>query len=76
MPHRGTQTEALLLRLQRGPLTPLEALTELGIYRLAARIKDLRDEGYDIHTRMVEVKQIMGTQRFAEYRLEQPERPN
>ena len=45
------QTDALLALLrERGPLgvTPLEALEAIGSFRLAARIFDLRAEGYDI----------------------------
>jgi hypothetical protein len=45
-----TQSEAILARLQRGPLTALEALAELQCFRLAARICDLRAEGHDIRT--------------------------
>lgn len=29
-------------------ITPAEAVSELGCYRLAARIADLKDRGYDI----------------------------
>ena len=51
-------------------IKPLEALQELGIYRLSARIKDLRDRGHNIATNMVEVKTAHGdTSRVAEYRL-------
>lgn len=46
-----TQSEALLAYLNRwGSITPMEALRELHIYRLAARVKDLRDAGHDIRT--------------------------
>lgn len=45
-----TQNQALLAYLQRwGEVTPLEAWRELGIYRLAARIKELRAQ-HDIRT--------------------------
>lgn len=50
------QTEAILrlLRIRGGVgLTPLEALREVGSFRLAARIADLRDAGYDIRTETV-----------------------
>jgi hypothetical protein len=36
-------------------LTTLEALTMFGCFRLAARISNLRDEGMDIHTEIVEI---------------------
>lgn len=50
-----TQRDALLAYLQRhGRISPLEALRELGIYRLAARIIELRAAGHDIRTRLVD----------------------
>jgi hypothetical protein len=36
-------------------LTPLEALRKFGCFRLAPRIKELRDDGHRIHTTMIEV---------------------
>lgn len=45
-----SQTEWILSALQRGPLTPIDALEGCGCFRLAARIKDLRDAGHDIKT--------------------------
>lgn len=38
-----------------GGITPLEAWTELGVYRLSARIADLRKQGYDIGGKTVPV---------------------
>jgi len=35
---------------RRQEITPLYALTRFGIYRLAARIHDLRELGFDIRT--------------------------
>ncbi|MBO7421913.1 MAG: helix-turn-helix domain-containing protein [Oscillospiraceae bacterium] len=35
---------------EHGSITPLEAFEDLGIMRLSARIKDLRDLGYLIRT--------------------------
>ena len=35
---------------EKGPITPLDALSKFGCMRLAARIKDLRDKGYSIIT--------------------------
>ena len=49
-----------------GSLTPLQALRLYGCFRLAARIKDLRDEGFDIETEIVR----RGKKRFAKYVLE------
>jgi len=38
-----------------GSITALEALSEYGCFRLAARIKDLRDAGHNIYTDNVEL---------------------
>lgn len=43
-----TQTEDVLALLREGPLTPLKAWAEIGVYRLGARIFDLRQKGYVI----------------------------
>ena len=42
-------------------ITSQDAFRELGITRLSARIKDLRDMGYDIRTLMIE-----GANRYGE----------
>lgn len=62
-----SQTELILNHLrQHKSITPLEALKEYRCFRLAARIKDLRDSGYSILT----TRQDSQTgNRFAEYRL-------
>ena len=49
-----------------GPITPLEALHKYGSFRLSAIIYDLRHEGYNIKTIMVED----GKKRYAKYMLE------
>lgn len=51
-----SQTDRLLKRLKRGPLTPLQAWRELGIYRAAARVLDLRRAGHDIVSEPVTVR--------------------
>lgn len=44
-----TQTQEILKYLQdHGSITPLEALREIGCFRLAARIYDLEQKGYNI----------------------------
>ena len=44
-----TQTEAILDYLNNfGAITPLDALREIGCFRLAARIHDLEKQGYHI----------------------------
>ena len=46
-----TQKERLLFYLKRyGSITGAEAFNELEIYRLSARISDLRKEGHNIET--------------------------
>lgn len=44
-----------------GSITPLEAMRDLGVYRLAARIADLRKAGNDIQTTMIDVPNRYGT---------------
>lgn len=45
-----TQNELILTWLKKAPIGPMEALNELGVYRLASRINELRKEGYEIET--------------------------
>jgi len=54
-----------------GPITPLEALKELGIYRLGARIYDLKREGMNIETLTQSEENRFGHKiSFAKYQLE------
>ena len=47
----ASQTHMIAAHLISGrAITPMEALSVYGCFRLAARIKDLRDDGYDILT--------------------------
>ena len=46
-----TQSEWILNQLKIAPVTPLEALAGCGCFRLAARIKELRQQGNDIKTK-------------------------
>lgn len=70
----NTQKLKILAWLMIGrSITPLEALRELGCYRLGARICDLRREGFNIITIMKEETKEDGTVcRFASYKLVQP----
>ena len=70
----GSQEGKILRRLMAGrSITPLEAMRELGCYRLGARICDLRREGFNIITIMKEETKDDGTVcRFASYKLVQP----
>ena len=61
-----TQKEAILRHLQSGKtITPLEALNLYRCYRLSARIRELRDEGYEIKSENVK----QGKKTFASYKL-------
>jgi hypothetical protein len=54
-----------------GPIRPMTALNDLGIYRLASRINDLRKAGHKIKTKKVEVVNRWGESSYiAEYSLE------
>ena len=53
---KETQADAILSYLQDGcALTPAEALRRFGCARLAARIWELRQAGYDIRDDLIEV---------------------
>jgi hypothetical protein len=60
-----TQTDAILEHLNTAPITPLEALQKYGCFRLAARISDLRHQGYNIISKNV----LKDGKQFAEYSL-------
>lgn len=66
-----TQNDRLLHYLERhGDIDPLRALSELGVFRLAARVNDLRNAGVKIHRTMVSVTNRFGEScRVALYRL-------
>lgn len=64
-----TQNELILAALLDGDeLTPLDALNRFGCLRLAARISDLRRDGFQIDT----VSGEANGKRFAKYRLVWP----
>lgn len=53
---KETQSEMLLKAFQRGEtVTPLDALNQFGIGRLAARVHDLRQSGHAIQDKTVKV---------------------
>jgi hypothetical protein len=67
-----TQNEQLLTRLRVGPVEPLTALHELGIYRLGARIFELKAAGHVIEAERVTVKNRNGgTTSYARYTLKE-----
>ncbi len=51
-----TQKKCIATALKRGDrLTPLQALNKFGCFRLAARISELRAEGMQIQSRLINV---------------------
>ena len=62
------QTE-VLKHLKTQPLTPLVALKKYGTLRLAAIVFNLRDEGYNIKTDMVNVGNKSNPKYVAQYKL-------
>ena len=65
---RPTQAGRILAHLRAGHrLTALEALERFGCFRLAARVHELRREGWAIEERMVETG---SGKRVAEYYME------
>jgi hypothetical protein len=65
-----TQLDHLMSHLKSGrSITSLEALGLYGAFRLAARIKELRERGWDITTNM---KQDINGKAYAEYVLNPP----
>lgn len=59
-----------------GKITSLDAFAKLHITRLSACIFNLREDGYNIKTRDVEVDTVYGKTTFAEYYLSRGRRPN
>lgn len=61
-----SQTKAIETHLKSGrTITPLEALQVYGCFRLGARIWDLKNQGLDIDTEMIQD----GRKRFARYKM-------
>lgn len=72
--HRvDSQVTVILNHLQTGAeINPLEALDKYGVYRLGAVIGILREEGFNISTRMHYYKKPSGKKgHYAVYRLEE-----
>ena len=60
------QKEQILQHMRNvGPITPLDALRKFQCFRLAARIDDLRRDGWLINSTMVK----RGEKRYASYSL-------
>lgn len=63
------QTERVLRYIKQfGSITSLQAMTDLGVMRLASRITDLKQSGYDIQSRYIHSKNRYGEPiKFKEY---------
>lgn len=58
---KTTQKELILDYINEfGSITPLEAIRDLGVYRLASRISDLKKLGYPIATKLESVPNRRG----------------
>jgi hypothetical protein len=66
-----TQARLIVEYLEEfGSITPLEAIRDIGCYRLSARISDIKKMGIPIETEMVNVKNRRGKySRIARYSL-------
>lgn len=69
-----TQNERLLHHLANaGPIDPLQAWSQLGIYRLGARVFDLKEAGHNIVKTMIDVNNRFGEKcRVSLYSLVKP----
>ena len=70
--HHPLSQFALILRhlKENGCITPMEALSNYGVYRLGAIIFLIKDEGYNITSEMVTYTKPSGRHgRYAKYRL-------
>lgn len=66
-----TQCQRILdYMLDHGSITQLEALKDLGVFRLASRISEMRKDGYQITSELVKVENRYGeTCRVKRYSL-------
>lgn len=62
----GTQAVLDLLRANPGGVTQLDALYDVGSFRLGARVYELREAGYDVETEWITTP---AHKRVARYRL-------
>ena len=67
-----TQCEKILkfMETHKNGITPLQAMNQFGCMRLTSRIHDLRNQGYNISSTRVDVKNRYGeTCSVSQYRL-------
>jgi NaMN:DMB phosphoribosyltransferase len=69
-----TQKKKVLRHLELyGSIDPVQALSEYGVFRLAARIDELRRDAYEIETHLVKTVNRFGEDvRFGRYVLHRP----
>lgn len=59
--HKPTQNQRILDYIDRhGSITPLDAMLDLGIMRLASRVSDLKQLGYPVVSKFVAVENRHG----------------
>lgn len=70
---KATQCELIVEYMKRfGSINPLQALEDIGCFRLASRISDLKKQGYPIISERVNYKTRLGeAKHFNEYRLKE-----
>lgn len=62
MSEKKTQAQLIIEYMDEfGSITPLEAIRDLGVFRLSARISDIKKMGIPIETEMVLVPNRRGT---------------
>jgi len=64
-----SQRKRILDALRKQPLSTLDARTELDIMHPAARVQELREQGYPIHTNWETADTGQGKHRVASYVL-------
>ena len=71
MSEKATQCQLILDYIDEfGSITPLEAIRDIGCYRLSARVSDLKKKGFPIESKMEPVLNRRGKQsRIARYSL-------
>lgn len=70
MTEKQRQEDRLLEALRTGPVDPMKAWRELGIYRLGARVFDLKEKGHDIQNKGKTISNRFGERcRVANYHL-------
>ncbi len=70
---KATQCEQIIDYMKQfGSINPLQALQDIGCFRLASRISDLKKKGYPIISERVNYNTRLGeAKHFNEYRLKE-----